>query len=208
MSLTFCVFFLFILILMLINILSSVIFRKIIIIFSFGLLFRILIGHTLDTDVIKEYIDFIYFGYLGGTVLFSISSDAFNISLVSEALSAFIFGNDNYMMDHNYINNNLHSMSTNGENKNFLYLSSGRQGPSAASNYVDYRDKDKIYKLGFGAPSESLYKDLPASNVHWSVKDSLITRVKCKSKWYLWIKYNDKFNSYQDYKRFFINNRK
>jgi hypothetical protein len=50
--------------------------------------------------------------------------------------------------------------------------------------------------------------DPHSKNVHWGPQDSLGTKLKCKLKWYSWEKYHSKFNSYYDYKRYFINNKK
>lgn len=76
----------------------------------------------------------------------------------------------------------------------------------------DWSSNRKNKLPGAGAALHGLYEkntNLSMENtVRWSPQDTLTTKLKCKLEWYFWMKYTNKFHSYYDYKRYFINNKK
>ena len=97
------------------NFLSSITFRKIVIIFSVGLTTRIFINYCFDVNVFKEYTSFIslwyYLGMSSFTVFINslpaINWNVFNVAIVTEAINTIIFGRSDHMMIQGYFSDNL-----------------------------------------------------------------------------------------------------
>lgn len=100
--------------------------------------------------------------------------------------------------------------NTNAAKQDTVYFSTNRSKIDTKNLLDSYNTESGSGKLGaaLGGLYEKNSWDTHNRNVHWDTKDSLSTKLKCKLKWYSWLKYSGKFDSYYDYKRYFINNKK
>lgn len=173
-------------------------FRKIIIIFFVGLFSRVAINYSLNINVFKEYTNVIslcYYVSMASFTVFvnsltSIDLSVLKISMISEAISLLLFGNNKCMVTNGYFNNNFSTDNSNNRYKPVLQLSakqynhsnstpySGKQEYKGGNkDYYNTKNKPSVYLPSAGAAWYGMNHVRPSSGSHYVKPTGIINSI-------------------------------